>query len=257
MVALRARAALASVAAAAVVLLVGGAAPSSSAHATEDARGSRGLVVRGGGPLVELRGEASERDVVPSDADAMGRPTDVSQSVAALSKWHSHCASRLLSELPEPRRERRAEPRLREREARYKSCWRDAQSRGKPELPNRDTHACPRDWDNEGGFCYPPCPGGYEPLASVCWEKCHGALPSTGLFLCCESEDECSAMLNDLAVELPEAVVRLALDLATSRDVRKIFDDWRDLFRDIAKLIVPKCSADSWERALGVAAVVR
>jgi hypothetical protein len=127
-----------------------------------------------------------------------------------------------------------------------KACWRGAKSRGTPTLPDRETHTCPKSApNNEGGICYPDCPQDYEPLAGICWESCKGTLPSTGLFFCCRDEQTCTELLDDLGFDLPEAIVKLALDLANNpTNFDKIFNDYKTLLSSVMKLVLPSCDGD-------------
>lgn len=126
------------------------------------------------------------------------------------------------------------------------ACWRSGKLRGKPTLPDHETHKCPKGTSNEAGFCYPDCDSPtYEPLGSMCWETCRGNFPATGLVFCCRSEDACSDLLNDLAYELPESLIKFIFDLVTNAtDITRIFHDYEALLKSVLKLVLPACNGD-------------
>jgi hypothetical protein len=94
------------------------------------------------------------------------------------------------------------------------------------------------------GLCYPHCHSdkrdGFGPL---CWDACAKmTYKSNGIVFCCDSDDTCSQLITDLAVKIPEALVRFAIDISVNpANVLKILKDFRVLASEVLELELPLC----------------
>jgi len=124
----------------------------------------------------------------------------------------------------------------------YDACYKDAQPRGKPTLPDRQSHACSAETEKDHGLCYPKCPKGYTGLGGVCWEQCTPPMPASSLMFCCTDKDACSELVRDISTTLPNALIKFALDLATNaQDIRRILTELEDIIQDVLEISLPKC----------------
>jgi len=125
-----------------------------------------------------------------------------------------------------------------------KACWKDATPRGRGKLPDRATKQCPENQEKNMGFCYPRCGDKQVGLGPFCVDDCK-ATPyhATAPIFCCESEELCIALMEEVSSTLPKAVAALARDLINNPDdVQKIARDFRAILASSMKLRLPMCS---------------
>jgi hypothetical protein len=128
------------------------------------------------------------------------------------------------------------------------ACWRDAKARGVGHIPEKDDkdnkRECKKDEDKSGGLCYPKCEDKMVGLGPICWEDCEKVkYHSAGLLFCCVDDQTCADLVLDIGKQLPQAIVKFALDIAVNpSNIVKILHDFRDLVKDSAKLALPMCS---------------
>jgi len=113
-----------------------------------------------------------------------------------------------------------------------KACWKDGEPRGKGHLPDRTTKECPNNQELSLGLCYPRCGEKRIGFGPLCLDDCKAtAYQSTSALFCCDSDEICSDLMQDVASKLPKALLQLAIDLAKNpNDVRKVIQDFRAFF---------------------------
>jgi hypothetical protein len=125
-----------------------------------------------------------------------------------------------------------------------KACWKDGEPRGKGHLPDRTTKECPNNQELSLGLCYPRCGEKRIGFGPLCLDDCKAtAYQSTSALFCCDSDEICSDLMQDVASKLPKALLQLAIDLAKNpNDVRKVFQDFRAFLAASLQLRLPLCS---------------
>lgn len=127
---------------------------------------------------------------------------------------------------------------------RVKACWKDGEPRGKGHLPDRTTKECPNNQELSLGLCYPRCGEKRIGFGPLCLDDCKAtAYQSTSALFCCDSDEICSDLMQDVASKLPKALLQLAIDLAKNpNDVRKVIQDFRAFLAASLQLRLPLCS---------------
>jgi len=125
-----------------------------------------------------------------------------------------------------------------------KACWKDSEPRGKGHLPDRETQQCPGTQEKSMGLCYPKCGEKRVGWGPLCLDNCQFTVYKTNAaFFCCDTDEICKDLMQDVAMKLPKAIVRMAIDIATNpSDARKIAQDFREFLADAMKLRLPMCS---------------
>ena len=127
---------------------------------------------------------------------------------------------------------------------RVNACWKDGEPRGRGHLPDRDTRECPNNQEMSMGLCYPRCGDKRIGFGPLCLDDCKATVYqcSSGLF-CCETDELCSDLMQDVLSKLPKALFQLAIDMAKNpNDVRKIIQDFRAILAASLRLRIPLCS---------------
>jgi len=114
-------------------------------------------------------------------------------------------------------------------------CYKDVHYRGIGKLEDN----CTADEERQMGICYPKCKVTQEGAGPVCIDSCPSDHPVTAGVLCCESQDNCKAMITDLGVKIGYDVIRMVID---RDDQSKLAQDIKKLLTDASGLQIPICS---------------
>jgi hypothetical protein len=125
-----------------------------------------------------------------------------------------------------------------------KACWKDGEPRGKGSLPDRSTRQCPENQEMSMGFCYPRCGDKRVGFGPLCVDDCKATIyKSSSILFCCESEDLCADLMDDISSKLPKALAQLAVDIVKNpNDFGKVLRDFRAFLATSMKLRLPMCS---------------
>jgi len=125
-----------------------------------------------------------------------------------------------------------------------KACWKDGEPRGKGKLPDRSTKECPDNQEKSMGLCYPRCGDKRVGFGPLCVDDCKATdYKSSSILFCCESEDLCSELMENLSSKLPKAIAQLAVDIVKNpNDFGKVLRDFREFLASTMKLRLPMCS---------------
>jgi len=131
------------------------------------------------------------------------------------------------------------------------ACWKEGEPRGSGKFPDKETRECPSTQEKSMGLCYPHCGESRIGFGPLCLDNCAKTMyKSNGIVFCCETDDICKQLVQDLAMKLPKSLVRFALDLAAHpNDVRRILRDFREFASNAMQLKLPLCPSvkDSFE----------
>jgi len=124
-----------------------------------------------------------------------------------------------------------------------KACWKDGEPRGRGKFPDKTTRTCPENEEKSMGMCYPHCGEKRTGLGPICLDDCSKIVyKSDGIVFCCDNQDICKDLVQNLAMKLPKSLVRFALDLASNpNDVRRILRDFRAFAGNAMQLRLPLC----------------
>ncbi|GBG25998.1 Hypothetical Protein FCC1311_022182 [Hondaea fermentalgiana] len=114
-------------------------------------------------------------------------------------------------------------------------CWRTLHERVK------GMHAAPCDAtteDDQLGICYPKCATGGEGVGPICLGGCGGSHPIAVGAICCDTQDSCNRMIQDLGVKLAYDIGKVAMDHASTA---ALLEDLRKLAIDARGLVLPEC----------------
>jgi len=125
-----------------------------------------------------------------------------------------------------------------------KACWKDGEPRGRGSLPDRSTKQCPENQEKSMGLCYPRCGEKRVGFGPLCVDDCKATIDkSTAPLFCCETDEICAGLMDDVSSTLPKALAQLIIDIAKyPNDFGKVMRDFRAFLASSLRLRLPMCS---------------
>lgn len=125
-----------------------------------------------------------------------------------------------------------------------KACWRNAEPRGRGSLPDRSSKQCPENQEKSMGLCYPLCGDKHVGFGPLCMDDCKATVyKSSSILFCCETDEFCTELMEDISSTLPKAMAQLIIDIAKNPDdFGKVMRDFRAILASSMKLRLPMCA---------------